>query len=100
MKELDLALLSIKPKKAPGPDGITNDMLRHIGPAAKKTLLAIFNKVKTLVMNLLYGKKLSLDLSSRKAKIRRRQMGTDLSACSAASASYWKELSTADWCGS
>ncbi|KAK3800358.1 hypothetical protein RRG08_052743 [Elysia crispata] len=44
MKELDLALLSIKPKKASGPDGIINDMLRHIGPAAKKTLLAIFNQ--------------------------------------------------------
>ena len=44
MKELDLALLSIKPNKAPGPDGITNDMLRHIGPAAKKTPLAIFNQ--------------------------------------------------------
>ena len=45
MKELDLARLSIKPPKtAPEPDGITNDMLRHIGPAAKKTLLVIFNQ--------------------------------------------------------
>ena len=44
VKELDLVLLSIKPKKAPGPDGITNDMLRHIGGAAKQTLLTIFNQ--------------------------------------------------------
>ena len=44
MKEFYLASLSIYPKKTPGPDGITNDMLRHIGPAAKKTLLAFFNQ--------------------------------------------------------
>ncbi|KAK3774368.1 hypothetical protein RRG08_049024 [Elysia crispata] len=91
---------NIKPKKTPEPDGITNDMLRHIGPAAKKTLLVIYNKVNTLAKYLLDGKKLLLCLSSRKAKTRRRQTVTDLSACSAAWASYWKELSTADWCGS
>ena len=58
------------------------------------------NKAGILDMYLLDGKKLSIDLSSRKAKTRRRQKATDLSACSAASASYWKELSTAYWCGS
>ena len=44
MEGLDLALLSIKPKKAPGPDSVTDDMLGHIGPAAKKKIQAIFNQ--------------------------------------------------------
>ena len=43
MKELNDALGRLKQKKAPGPDGITNEMLRHLGPEAKKTMLAIFN---------------------------------------------------------
>ncbi|KAK3803377.1 hypothetical protein RRG08_000315 [Elysia crispata] len=38
-----MALLSTKPKKAPGPHGITNYMLPYVGPAAKNTR-AIFNQ--------------------------------------------------------
>merc|ERR1711879_418458 len=33
----------LKNKKAPGVDGVTNDMLKHLGPGAKNTLLKIFN---------------------------------------------------------
>lgn len=44
MAELNTALRSLKAKKAPGPDGISNDMLRHLGPAAKALLLQIFNQ--------------------------------------------------------
>ena len=34
----------MKQKKAPGPDGITNEMLKHLGPGAKRTLLRIYNQ--------------------------------------------------------
>ena len=38
------ALKKMKQKKAPGPDGITNEMLKHLGPEAKRTLLRIYNQ--------------------------------------------------------
>ena len=41
--ELEAAIRKLKTKKAPGPDGVSNDMLKHLGPIAKKTLLQIFN---------------------------------------------------------
>ena len=31
-------------KKAPSPEGVTNDMLRYLGPTAKKTLLKIYKQ--------------------------------------------------------
>ena len=31
-------------KKAPGPDGITGDMLKHLGSSAKSAVLKIFNQ--------------------------------------------------------
>ena len=37
------ALKKIK-QKAPGSDGITNGMLKHLGPGAKRTLLRIYNQ--------------------------------------------------------
>ena len=33
-----------KQKKAPGPDGITNEMLKHLDPGAKRFLLRIYNR--------------------------------------------------------
>ena len=44
MKEIEAAIKQLKCKKAPGPDGATNDMIKHLGPAAKKTLLDLFNE--------------------------------------------------------
>ena len=41
--ELESALQSLKPKQAPGPDGVTNELLIHLGPEAKKKLLQIYN---------------------------------------------------------
>jgi hypothetical protein len=35
MKELELASHSLKQWKSLGPDGVTNDMLRRLGPVAK-----------------------------------------------------------------
>lgn len=43
MKELKQGIRKLKPKKAPGPDGITGDMLKHLGPASRTVLLQIFN---------------------------------------------------------
>ena len=41
--ELDYQLREAKLKKAPGPDGVTNEMLRHLGPQAKEELLQAIN---------------------------------------------------------
>ena len=39
------ALKTLKDKKSPGPDKITNEMLEHLGTKAKSKLLGIFNKI-------------------------------------------------------
>ena len=44
LRELEGALKRIKQKKAPEPDGITNEMLKHLDPGAKRTLLRIYNQ--------------------------------------------------------
>ena len=41
--ELQRALKKLKPRKSPGPDGITNQMLIHLGSAAVCKLLQIYN---------------------------------------------------------
>ena len=41
---IEAAIKQLKCKMAPGPDGVTNDMIKHLGPAAKKTLLELFDK--------------------------------------------------------
>ena len=43
INELQNALADLKNNKSPGPDKITNDMIKHLGEKAKTTLLAIFN---------------------------------------------------------
>ena len=43
LKELDAELNTLKEKKSPGPDRITNEMLTHLGPKAKKKLLELYN---------------------------------------------------------
>ena len=43
MHELQTALKKLKKKKSPGADGITNEMLTHLGHKAKTTLLHILN---------------------------------------------------------
>ena len=42
-QELEDALATLKLQKAPGPDGITNEMLLHLGPHSKKKLLQLYN---------------------------------------------------------
>ena len=41
--ELEKALAQLKNKQAPGPDKVSNDMLKNLGPQAKKKLLQLFN---------------------------------------------------------
>ena len=43
MKELKDALKKVKTKKAPGPDGIAGEMLKHLGACSRAVLLKIFN---------------------------------------------------------
>ena len=43
MEELELALLVLKTSKAPGPDEITNEMLKNLDKATKNRLLKLFN---------------------------------------------------------
>ena len=42
-KELKGALKKMKTKKAPGPDEITVEMLKHLGACSRPVLLKIFN---------------------------------------------------------
>ena len=43
MNEVKTAIKKLKMKKSPGPDGISNEMIVHLGNAALKKLLEIFN---------------------------------------------------------
>ena len=43
MKELKDALKKVKTRIAPGPDGITGEMLKHLEACSKAVLLKIFN---------------------------------------------------------
>ena len=43
MLELQKALAQLKNKQAPGPDKVSNDMLKNLRPQAKKKLLQLFN---------------------------------------------------------
>ena len=43
LNELDTAIRKLKKKKSPGPDGISNEMIQHLGNKAKDKLLEIFN---------------------------------------------------------
>ena len=43
LEELDAALNVLEAGKSPGADGIHNEMLMHLGPAAKKGLLHVMN---------------------------------------------------------
>ena len=44
IEELNDAILKLKTKKAPGKDGIFNEMIKHLGPAARKKLLELYNQ--------------------------------------------------------
>ena len=43
MAELNDAIKRLKTKKAPGKDGVCNEMIKHLGPTARQKLLELFN---------------------------------------------------------
>ena len=43
MKEMDRELNTLNNRKSPGPDQVTNEMLKNLGSKAKQKLLAIYN---------------------------------------------------------
>ena len=80
MKEIEAAIRQLKCKKTPGPDGVTNDMIKHLGPAAKKTLLELFNESwKNGTVPALW-KKATIIPIHKKAKTRKTQTATAPSA--------------------
>lgn len=44
MAELNDAISRLKLKKAPGKDGVCNELIKHLGPTARKKLLELFNQ--------------------------------------------------------
>ena len=47
IKELETAMKMLKSRKSPGPDGIHNEMLTHLGNIGKKVILNLINKTWT-----------------------------------------------------
>ena len=43
MAELNDAIRRLKMKKAPGKDGVCNEMIKHLGTTARRKLLELFN---------------------------------------------------------
>ena len=61
MKEIEAAIKQLKCKKAPEPDGVTHDMIKHLRPAHKKTLIELFNESwKNGTVPALWGKKATI----------------------------------------
>ena len=72
MEEFEVAIKQLKCKKEPGPDGVTNDMIKHFGPAAKKPLLGLFNETwKNGTVPALWKKKPPSSQSIKKVKTRK-----------------------------
>ena len=82
MKEIEAAIKQLECKKVPGPDGITNDMIKHLGPDDRKTLFELFNESwKNGTVPVLWGKKNPPSSQSiKKAKTRKTQTATAPSA--------------------
>ncbi|GFR96663.1 Non-LTR (Long terminal repeat) retrotransposon and domain-containing protein [Elysia marginata] len=45
--KLDRAIQNLKLKKSPGEDGVTNEMIQHLGKNMKKKLLQLYNTTWT-----------------------------------------------------
>ena len=44
LQEMDRAIKLLPNRKSPGPDNISNEMIKHLGPKAKEVLLTFINK--------------------------------------------------------
>ena len=88
MKEIEAAIKQLKYKKAPGPDGVTNDMIKHFGPAARKTLLEFFNESwKNGTVPASWGKAAIIPIH-KKVKTKKIQTATAPSASRVALANF------------
>ena len=92
--ELEDAIRKLKQKKASGPDGVANKMLKHLGQGAKRTLIAI--RVGTMAKYHRSGRKPTYNQSTRKATTKDKQEATDPLVFSAALENFLKGLSTED----
>ena len=86
MSELNDAIRRLKNKKVPGKDGVSNEMIKHRGPASNTKLLEIFNPSceKRESFHRL-GKRPPSSPYPSKTGTPRRKPSIDPSACSAAS---------------
>ena len=89
LRELEEALKKMKQKKAPGPDRITNEMLKHIGPGAKRTLLRIYNQSWSTGTVPTIWKKAVIRPIPKMEKTNRILPATARSVCSAVLESFW-----------
>ena len=81
MEEVELAIRQVKCKKAPGPDGVTNDMIKNFGLLTKRTLLKLFNESwKTGTVPVMW-KKATIIHIHKKGKDKKTQTATDLLSC-------------------
>ena len=55
--ELNDSIRRLKTKKAPGKDGVCNEMIKHPGPAAREKLLGLFDQSWRSRIFTQYGKK-------------------------------------------
>ena len=90
-KEFEKALKTLKDKKSPGPDKITNEVLEHLGTKAKSSSWESATTAGRQGMFLRAGEKLTWYSSTRRARIEQIQTATVLSASPAVWAKSWKE---------
>jgi hypothetical protein len=92
--ELSAALAKLRKGRAPGVDGITNDMLQQLSTTAKRHLLELYNKCwKSAEVPQPPGAEPKSSPSSRRERIQETQIRTGPSHCSAAPASSSREWS-------
>ena len=78
--ELEAEIRTLKTKKTPGPDGVTNDMILHLGPSAKKPFWLFLTNPDSQAPFQLCGKRPRKSLFTRKEKTRNIPAATDQSA--------------------
>ena len=90
--ELLRALKKLRPKRSPGPDGITNEMLIHLGSAAVCKLLQIYNHSWEQGVLPQTWREATMIPILKKGKDPKRQTAIDQLACPAVWRRPWKEL--------
>ena len=79
--ELNDATRRLKTKKAPGKDGVCNEMIEHLGPVAREQVLELYNQSRRSWIFPQHGKQPSSPLSWRWKRTLRKRPSADPSAC-------------------